>query len=140
MVSHPLVDSAAQQQPWALGPGVGGSQPSAKWPSSLHAPCASGQERGQNCCFLSSSRCSREAPASSDEMARPCVCLLSHEQGMGHKQGGFTCWMPGECSAWGSGGSCSSPALCRGSSLSSNHSLGQGNAFFQLSILLSIHC
>lgn len=116
------------------GPGMGGSQPAVKWPSSLHAPVCLQPGEGTGwllpkqhqggSCFLG--------------QGGQTVCFLSQKQGK--EQGGFTCWMPGECSAWGTGGSCSSSALHRGFLLSSNHSLGQGNAFFQLSILLGLHC
>lgn len=126
-----------RHQSWALGPGMGGSQPSVKWPSSPHAPLCLWPGKGMGWLLPQQLQLLQGGLLLLGTSSQT-VCLLSQKQGM--EQGGCTCWVPGECSAWGTGGSCSSPALCTGFLHSSDHSLGQGSAFFQLSILLSIHC
>lgn len=98
------------------------------------APCtlpyASSQARGQNDCFPSSSRCCREAPASWDEVAKPCASSFTK-----------TGWSKAVL-----------PAGCLGhrrlllESCSPHRILAQlqpqlraGQCFLRLSILLSIH-
>ena len=72
-----VVSSALRHQPWAPCHGVGRSQARVKWSNSPRTPLCPSQERGQDGCFMRRSVCCREAPASWDEVAKPCDSSLT---------------------------------------------------------------
>lgn len=117
MVSHPLVDSAPRHRPWrgrlpALSEAV-------KLPARAFVPPA---RRGDR------TTASQAAPGAAGRLLLPGTRWPNRVPPLSQKWDGARRFYL--LDAWGTGGSCSSRALLTGFLLSSNHSLGQGNAFF----------